>query len=201
MLQCGTHNDFSAWRLSIEPEVKTLIGFLANLLNAGIEWNIPPVTMADWMPVEAPDEDGTKPIPLTVAALARRREQTGAVRNKEVKKLNEKKPIFFAYLGQHLSSDSAILLTSHADYEEAHRLNDPTTLWNIIIYTHITHVNGASAELAEVIKDDHLSEFTAISQTTRESIGDFLTRLKNRYTVLAAAGVPEFTGAQKAIRS
>jgi hypothetical protein len=200
LLQCGINNNFPAWRVSIEPEPKKLVGFLANLLNAGIEWTIPPVTGADWMPVKAADEDGAEPVPVTAAALARLREQAVAVRNKEVKIFNEKKPIFFAFLSQHLSPDSAVLLTSHADYEEAHRLNDPTMLWNIIIYTHLIHVNGASVEHAEVIRDDHLSTFTAMSQTNRESIGAFLTRLKDGYTVLIAAGIPEYIEAQKAIQ-
>eukprot|EP00596_Hydrurales_sp_CCMP1899_P008135 CAMPEP_0119051262 /NCGR_PEP_ID=MMETSP1177-20130426/72934_1 /TAXON_ID=2985 /ORGANISM="Ochromonas sp, Strain CCMP1899" /LENGTH=51 /DNA_ID=CAMNT_0007030403 /DNA_START=1963 /DNA_END=2118 /DNA_ORIENTATION=+ len=42
--------------------------------DKGTEWNIPPVTVADWMPVEAPDEDNTEPIQLTAAEKQRSEE-------------------------------------------------------------------------------------------------------------------------------
>jgi hypothetical protein len=67
------------------------------------------------------------------------------------------------------------------------------------VNTHLTHVNGAGPELAELVRDDQQEKFASMKQTNRESIGDFLKRLKHAYTLLIVAGVPEYTEPQKAI--
>jgi hypothetical protein len=153
----------------------------------------------DYMPVEGLDDDGNDPIPFNAAAISRMREAAVISRNKENAKLISKRPMLYAYLWEHLSSDSAVVVASHTDYEDAHRASDPTLLWNIIVYTHLTHVNGAGPELAELVRDDQQEKFASMKQTSRESIGDFLKRLKHAYTLLIVAGVPEYTEPQKAI--
>jgi hypothetical protein len=156
MLQCGANNNFGPWQQLTETDARITFGIMADIINGTIP-ALPAVIASDYMPVEGPDIDGADQVPFSIAAIARMREAAVISRNKETAKLVSKRPMFYAYLWARISSDSAVTIASHGDYEEAHRLSDPTMLWNIIVYTHLTHVNGAGAELAELVKDDHLA--------------------------------------------
>jgi hypothetical protein len=198
MLQSGANNNFGPWQQITEIDARRTFGILADIINGAIP-TLPAVMPIDYMPVEGLDADGNDPIPFNAAAISRMREAAVISRNKESAKLISKRPMLYAYLWEHLSSDSAVVVASHSDYEDAHRASDPTLLWNIIVYTHLTHVNGAGPELAELVRDDQQEKFASMKQTNRESIGDFLKRLKHAYTLLIVAGVPEYTEPQKAI--
>jgi hypothetical protein len=198
MLQSGVNNNFGPWQQITEMDARRTFGILADIINGAIP-TLPAVMPADYMPVEGLDFDGNEPVPFTAPAIARMREAAVISRNKENAKLVSKRPMLYAYLMEHLSSDSTVVVASHSDYEDAHRNSDPKLLWDIIVYTHLTHVNGAGPELAELVRDDQQERFASMKQTNRESIGDFLKRLKHSYTLLLVAGVPEYTEPQKAI--
>jgi hypothetical protein len=149
------------------------------------------------MPAEALEEGQ---VAMTPAVIMRLRESAIIARTKEVKKLRDLKPQLYAKLWKQLSEDSAVNISAHEDFDETHRNSDPFALWKIIVYTHLTHVNGAGAELVELIRDNELDKFRAIVQSTKETIGEFLVKFKRAHVVLVAAGIPEFTEPQKAIQ-
>jgi hypothetical protein len=143
------------------------------------------MTTCDYMPVEAVEEGQAV---LASAAIKRLRENAIIARNKEVKKLRDLKPPYVK-LWKQLSEDSFVNISAHEDFDETHRNSDPFALWKIIVYTHLTHVNGAGAELVELIRDNELDKFIALVQSTKETIGGFLVKFKRAHEVLVAAGI------------
>jgi hypothetical protein len=172
---------------------------MGSMCDNGTEWIVPVVQTIDYMPEEG-QIDGVDAVPLPAAAIARLREGAVAARNKEVRQNNVKKPQFFAYLFKLMSSESALQIESHSDYHTAYQNSDPHLLWQIIMYTHLTHVNGARPEMVELTRSDEEDKHHSLMQGKNESIGDFLNRLTNSYTILIAAGSTAFTDQQKAIQ-
>jgi hypothetical protein len=196
LLRCGQAINFGPWRSQLEVDAKEIYGHIANIITTGVKYVIPPVTNDDWMPVEQ-QQEGEEAAPVPAAATARLRESAIASRNKEVRKLKEKEPQFFAFIWSRLSVDSAMTITAHPDYDQALLMNDSTSLWSMIIYTHLTHVNGAGAELIEMMRFDEQKKFNDIKQMPRESIGEFIKRLKDGYVILEAAGIDPCTEPQR----
>jgi hypothetical protein len=70
------------------------------------------------------------------------------------------------------------VITAHPDYDQALLMNDSTSLWSMIIYTHLTHVNGAGTELIEMIRFDEQKKFNDIKQMPIERLGSSLNASK-----------------------
>jgi hypothetical protein len=198
LLMCGHRINYGPWRTQLEVDAKALHGNIANIITTGEKYVVPPITNEDWMPVEELEE-GVEAAPISAAGAQRLRESAISSRNKEVRKLKDKEAQFYAFIWSRLSVDSAMTIKAHPDFDAAELTNDSTALWNIIVHTHLTHVNGAGAEMTEIIRYDGLKKFNDIRQMARETIGEFITRLKDAYVVLLSAGVPPFTEPEKAI--
>jgi hypothetical protein len=125
ILQSGVGNNFGPWQQLTETEARRTYGILADIINGEVP-TLPAVMPIDYMPVEGLDAEGNDPVPFSPAAISRMREAAVISRNKENAKLVSKKPMLYAYLWEHLSSDSAVVVSTHSDYEEAHRSSDPT---------------------------------------------------------------------------
>jgi hypothetical protein len=153
LLRCGQEINFGPWRTRLDVDVKSLHGHIANIITTDVKYVIPPVANEDWAPVEEL-EDGAEAAPVTAATSQRLRESAISSRNKEVRNLKDKEAQFYAFIWSRLSVDSAMTIAAHTDYDAAQLANDSTALWNIIVHSHLTHVNGASAELTEIMRFD-----------------------------------------------
>jgi hypothetical protein len=200
MLQCGAQNNYPAFKEAFSVLAVETYGFLGTICEGNAEdYQVEPITPDQYMPVEA-DVDGVAPAPLGAAVIARLREQAVVLRNKEVRRINELRPKFYAFIELHVSSDSMVQIAAHTDFEAVYAAKNPHGLWAIIIYTHLTNVNGAIPEMSELTIADRLEEFSNLKQRRNESIGDFLQRLKLMYITLTAVGAPAFSDAQKAVQ-
>jgi hypothetical protein len=199
ILLCGAENNLPEWMTWIRTDARKEFGHMGSMCDTGIEWIVPPVEVTDYMPEEG-QIDGVDAVPLPAAAIARLREGAVAARNKEVRLNNAKKPQFFAYLYKLMSPESAVQIEAHSDYLTAYQNSDPHLLWEIIMYTHLTHINGAKPEMVMLTRSDEEDKHHQLRQGKNESIGDFLNRLTNSYTVLIAAGSTPFTDQEKAIQ-
>ncbi len=199
ILLCGAENNLPEWMIWIRTDARKEFGHMGSMCDTGIEWIVPPVEVTDYMPEEG-QIDGVDALPLPVAAIARLREGAVAARNKEVRLNNAKKPQFFAYLYKMMSPDSVVQIEAHSDYLTAYQNSDPHLLWEIIMYTHLTHINGASPEMVLLTRSDEEDKHHSLRQGKNESIGDFLKNLTNSFTVLIAAGCAPFTEQEKAIQ-
>ena len=68
------------------------------------------------------------------------------------------------------------------------------------MYTHLTHVHGSELEMVELTRSDEEDKHRDLKQGSKETIGEFIARLKNSYIVMVAAGIPVFTEPQKAVQ-
>ena len=195
-LMSGDRNNFPAWRTIIVIDAREAFGHAGTLCETGEKWVVPAVVASDYTPMEVL-EAGAAVLPA--AALMRFRESAISNRMKEVRKNEEKQANLFAFIWLRLSPDSAMTVSAHENYDEAFTASDATALWTIIVETHLTHVNGQSPALLALTKADEISKFNNLGQKPRETIGDFLKRLKDAYVVLVASGVDEFTDQEKAI--
>ena len=199
ILLCGAENNLPEWMIWIRTDARKEFGHMGSMCDTGIEWIVPPVEVTDYMPEEG-QIDGADAVPLPAAAIARLREGAVAARNKEVRLNNAKKPQFFAYLYKLMSPDSAVQIEAHSDFLTAYQNSDPLMLWQIIIYTHLTHINGACPEMVLLTRSDEEDKHHSLRQAKNEAIGDFLKNLTNSFTVLIAAGSKPFTEQEKAIQ-
>ena len=200
ILKCGVLNNLPAWMLVIKGDARREFGFLGTMCDRGIEYTVPPVELIDYMPEEGPLEDGEEAVPLSAAAISRVREGAIVARNKKVRFYNDEKPKFFSYLWNKMSPDSAVQIAAHEDFDAAFDTSDPFMLWTIIMYTHLTHVNGDAPEMRDLTMAEEEDRHSLLRQGKNETIGDFLLKLKNSYIVLVAAGIPEYTEQKKAIQ-
>jgi hypothetical protein len=93
----------------------------------------PAIVAANYTPLLAPGE-----AQLTAAALALLRVDVEKQRNKEVPRLKQTMPKFYATLWESLSIESREEVSQHADFEQADLNQDSNVLWTIIKETHLT---------------------------------------------------------------
>ena len=200
ILMSGPQNNLPAWMIWVKADAREKYGNLGTLCDSGIEFVVPAIIPSDYMPEEEQVDGADAIAPLGAAAIARLREGAILARNKDVRKYNELKPKFFAYLWKLLSPDSAILISAHTDYDAAYATSDCLALWRMIMYTHLTHVHGSELEMVELTRSDEEDKHRDLKQGSKETIGEFIARLKNSYIVMVAAGIPVLTKPQKAVQ-
>jgi hypothetical protein len=182
LLRSGTSCNFGPWRDVTKNDARGLYGYVANVMHTDIIYEVLAIVAEDYGEAEA---NGTLP----QAAIQRLREAAILACNKDVKKLKNIRPMFYAFLIKRIYTESLHLMQAHADFALAYVECDPNVLCAIILHLHLTHVGGHGPELALVTLDDELSKYESIRQGSRESIGDFLNRFKHGNSTLTSAGV------------
>jgi hypothetical protein len=136
-LQFGKANNFHVWRLFQFDRCSIKFGFQANVLKNNVPFVPPAIVAADYTPLLAPEE-----AQLPAAALALLRVDVEKQRNKEVLRLKQTMPKFYATLWESLSIGSREEVSQHTDFEQADLNQDPNVLWTIIRETHLTAIHG-----------------------------------------------------------
>ena len=142
----------------------------------------PAIVAADYTPLIAAGE-----AQLPAAALALLRVDVEEQRNKEILRLNQTMPKFYATLWESLSIESREEVSQHAVFEQADLDQDPNVLWTIIKETHLTAINGVGLGALELVQMK--SEFAQRRQRPGVSMGEFKKEFDLQYEVLLGSAV------------
>lgn len=194
ILQFGKSNNFQEWRLRQVDLCGKEFGFLANVMKTNVAYVVPAVTVADYMPGVIPQVEAAEgevaqaaQAALNAASIAVLRLDAEKHRNKEVARLKQNFPKFYAHLWESLSVESKEEVTHHADYVAADLASDPNALWSIIRRTHLTEVHGAVMGPLEIV--NLKSKFSSMRQRPNVTLGEFKRDFDIQLSVLAGAGV------------
>ena len=123
-LQFGKENNFHAWRLSQIDRCSIEYGFQANVLKNNVPYVPPAIVPADYTPPAVAGEAA-----LAAAALGLLRVDAEKQRNKEVLRLKQTMPKFYATLWESISIESREEVSQHALFLQADLNQDPNVLW------------------------------------------------------------------------
>jgi hypothetical protein len=121
LLRSGTSCNFGPWRDVTKYDAWGLCGYVANVMHTAIIYEVPAIVAEDY---GEPEANGALP----QAAIQRLREAAILARNKDVKKLKDVRPMFYALLTKRISMESLYLMQVHADFALAYVECDPNVL-------------------------------------------------------------------------
>ena len=147
LLQFGKENNLQAWRLFQLDRCSMEYGFQANVLKNNVPYVPPAILPADYTPPAIAGE-----APLAAAALTLLRVDAEKQRNKEVLRLKQTMPKFYATLWESLSIESREEITQHASFVQADLDQDPNVLWIMIRETHLTAIHGVGLGAFEIVQ-------------------------------------------------
>jgi hypothetical protein len=113
-LQFGKDNNFSAWKLLQIDRCSIEFGFQANILKNNVPYVPPAIVAADYTPSVTEGEAA-----LNAAALSSLRVDAEKQRNKEILRLKQTMPKFFATLWESLSVESREEVSQHERFVQA----------------------------------------------------------------------------------
>ena len=184
MLLFGKANNFPQWKLcQIDICVKEF-GFQANVLKNNVAYVPPAVTAADYTPAMLEGEPA-----LTAAAITSLRVDAERQRNKEISKLKQNAPNFYATLWESLSIESKEEVSQHEDFVAADIAADPNVLYSIIRQTHLTAIHGVGLGALELV--NLKNKLSHLRQKPNVSIGEFKKDFDLQIDVLRGAGVAD----------
>jgi predicted lactoylglutathione lyase len=186
ILQFGKENNFTAWKLSQIDRCSIEFGYQANVLKNNVAYVPPAIAAADYTPPAIEGEAA-----LSSAALTQLRVDAEKQRNKEVLRLKQTMPKFFATLWESLSVESREEVSQHERFIQADLDQDPNVLWIIIRETHLTAIHGIGLGALEIV--NLKNKFGQLRQRTGASIGEFKKEFDLQYEVLRGAGVADTT--------
>ena len=188
ILQFGKSNNFQEWRLRQIDVCGKEFGFLANVMKTNVPYVPPAVVPTDYTPAAPVDgEAQAGQAGLNAAAIALLRVDAEKQRNKEISKLKQISPKFYAHLWESLSVESKEEVMQHADYVQADLENNPNSLWIIIRKTHLTEIHGSIIGALEIV--NMKTKFSAMRQKPSVTLGEFKREFDIQISVLTGAGV------------
>ena len=161
-LKHGVDNNFQLFKKRILNAALREYGDVARLIDQGDYW------MPEEIDQELFDLDND-PHGIHLSELKDQIKD----RNREISRMKRNRPMFYAFMLDHLSHESLDAIKLEANWEDADDRKDPLALWQMIEDTHRV---AAASRIPVVLKSEARRAYQAVGQSAFESIVKFKER-------------------------